>query len=135
MSTMRPESRQGGFGLVAAMFVIIIIAAVIAVMARLAVTQNATNNMAIQQARAYQAAQAGLEYGIAQVLAGASCAGFALNGFSVSVACGLATGSPMTVPEEGTTPVNFYSITATAEYGSPGTPDYAFRRLSAVVEN
>ena len=48
---MRLE-RERGFGLVAAMFVILIIAAVIAAMARLATTQNATNSLAIQQARA-----------------------------------------------------------------------------------
>lgn len=131
---MRPELRQRGFGLVAAMFVIIIIAAVIAVMARLAVTQNATNSLAIQQARAYQAAQAGLEYGIVQVLAGAGCASFVLNGFAIDVVCALAPNSPVAVPEESVALASFYSITATAEYGSVGDPDYAFRSLTAVLE-
>lgn len=140
MSTMRPESRQRGFGLVAAMFVIIIIAAVIATMARLAETQYSTNNLGIQQARAYQAARAGVEYGIAQVLASASCAfnpSLQLDGFAITVGC---TG-PTTaeIPEENkTTAANtaakFYTITATAEYGSAGNPDYAYRKLTAVVE-
>lgn len=132
---MRPDSRQAGFGLVAAMFVIIIIAAVIATMARLAVTQNATNSLAIQQARAYQAAQAGLEWGISRAVNGQPCASsFSLNGFAIRVVCTLDPNSPVAVPEESTTPANFYSITATAEYGSAGDPDYAFRSLSAVVE-
>lgn len=129
---MRPEARQQGFGLVAAMFVIIIIAAVIAAMAHLAVTQNSTSSLAIQQARAYQAAQAGLEYGIARVMAGAGCAGFALDGFAIGVVC--TPQAAVAVPEENQA-VTFYSITATAEYGSAGDPDYAFRRLTAVVEN
>lgn len=129
---MRPESRQRGFGLVAAMFVIIIIAAVIATMARLAVTQNSTNSMSIQQARAYQAARAGLEYGVAQVLAGAGCTGFALDGFAISVACD--SQAAVVIPEESNEPVQFYTITATAEYGSAGNPDYAYRQLTAVVE-
>lgn len=131
---MRPESKQKGFGLVAAMFVIIIIAAVIATMARLAVTQNATNSLAIQQARAYQAARAGLEYGIAQVLAGNGCSGFVLQGFSITVGCALDAGSPVAVPEESSTPVRFYTITASAEYGVAGSADYAYRRLTALVE-
>lgn len=76
---MRPERNEAGFGLVAAMFLIIIVALVIAAMARLAVTQNATTSLAIQQARAYQAARAGIEYGIVRVLAGQGCTNFALG--------------------------------------------------------
>ncbi len=128
---MRPESRQHGFGLVAAMFVIIIITAVITAMARLAETQNATNSLALQQARAYQAARAGLEYGIAQVLAGGACAGFDLDDFAIGVTCVAHPG--VWVAEENQT-VTFYSINATAEYGAAGSPDYAYRKLTAVVE-
>lgn len=128
---MRPKSRQHGFGLVAAMFVIIIITAVIAAMARLAETQNVTNTLGIQQARAYQAARAGLEYGVAQVLAGNTCSTFVLQDFSIAVACGAQPS--IWVPEENHT-VTFYSVTATAEYGSAGSPDYAYRTLTAVVE-
>lgn len=136
---MRPESRQHGFGLVAAMFVIIIIAAVITAMARLAETQNATNSMAIQQARAYQAARAGLEWGIYKAIkvSPPSCnpnSSFTPDGFvgfRVTVDC--ASVDVGLVAEENKT-VTFYTITATAEYGSAGGPDYAFRRLTAVVE-
>lgn len=71
---MRPDFPQRGFGLVAALFVIVVIAAAIAVMARLALTQSATNSLALQQARAYQMAQAGLEWGIARAVAGQGCA-------------------------------------------------------------
>lgn len=128
---MRPESRQRGFGLVAAMFVIIIIAAVIAAMAQLSVTQNSTSSLGIQQALARQAALAGLEYGTNRVLAGAPCAGFALEGFAVAVTC--IPQVAVVVPEENRA-VQFHTITATAEYGNAGGPDYAYRRLTAVVE-
>lgn len=128
---MRPEGRQRGFGLVAAMFVIVIIAALIAVMARLALTQNATNSLAIQQARAYQAARAGLEYGIARSLAGAGCSNFSLNGFAIGMTC---TATPAQQIAEENRAVQFYTVTAIAEYGTAGTPDYAYRRLTAVVE-
>ena len=130
---MRPESRQRGFGLVAAMFVVIIIAAVIATMAQLAETQSSTNNLGIQQARAYQAASAGVEYGIARVLASTGCTGFALDGFTIGVTCAEQLPVSVFVPEENKV-VTFYTITATAEYGSAGGPDYVYRRLTAVVE-
>ena len=126
-----PLERARGFGLVAAMFLIIIIATVIAGMAHLAVTQNSTNSLAIQQARAYQMARAGLEYGIARSLAGAGCTGFTLSGFTVVVTC-VATAA-VALPEENKS-ATFFTVTATAEHGSTGTPDYAYRRLTAVVE-
>jgi MSHA biogenesis protein MshP len=128
---MRPETTQRGFGLVAAMFLIIIIAAVIAAMARLALTQTATNSLAIQQARAYQAARAGLEYGIVQALAGSACGNFTLDGFVVAVTC---TPTPAIAVSEENRTVEFFTISATAQYGGVGAPDYAFRSLTAVVE-
>jgi MSHA biogenesis protein MshP len=129
---MRPERYQRGFGLVAAMFVIIIIAAVIATMARLSVGQNAATGLAIQQARAYQAAQAGLEWGINRAVSGQPCASdFTLSGFAIVVTC-TAT-APVLLAEENRT-VQFYALTATAQYGVTGSPDYAYRQLSAVVE-
>lgn len=134
---MRPESlrtkkRQQGFGLVAAMFLIIIIAGVIATMARMAVTQNATTSLAVQQTRAYQAARAGLEWGIVRALQGHCADGnFSLEGLSVRVSCLRAT--PGTLEEEDRAPV-FYQLSAEAEQGQPGQVDHVFRRLGGVVE-
>jgi len=127
--------KQRGFGLVAAMFLIIVIAAVIAVMWRLSVTQSATNTLSLQQARAFQAARAGLEYGIARSLANPSqaCSSFNLEGFQVVVFCESSTVSQASAPEEGRDLV-FHRVEATATYGSPGDPDYAYRQLTAVVE-
>ena len=81
---------------------------------------------------AYAAARAGLEYGVAQVLAGNGCNGFGLDGFAIGVTCVAQAG--VLVPEENQT-VRFYAITASAEYGASGSPDYAYRRLTAVVEH
>lgn len=134
---MRPNSsflqgRQGGFGLVAAMFVIIVIAGAVAAMARMSATQSATSSMAIQQARAYQAARAGIEWGIHRAMAGESCSdNFMLEGFTVVVQCD--SGAAVSLPEEGRSP-RFVSLQASAQYASPGTPDYVYRQLSAVVE-
>lgn len=130
---MRLESRERGFGLVAAMFLIIVVAAVIATMARLAVTQNATTSLAIQQARAYQVARAGLEYGIARVLADAACSDFTLDGFTVQMSCA-ASNAPVLEEEGKSSATIFHTVEATATFGSPTSPDYAYRKLTAVVE-
>jgi MSHA biogenesis protein MshP len=136
----RSATGQAGFALVAAMFVIIIIALVIAAMMRMAGNQHGTNSLAIQQARAYQAARAGLEWGIAQAApatGASSCAGSALVNlaganlaeFSVTVTCSVSAYTDNGVA------VNMYRLTATAQNGAPGSrPDVAFRRLTAVVE-
>lgn len=140
---MRPETqrnsapRQRGFALVAAMFVMIIIALVILAMTRLAGNQHGTNSLAIQQARAYQAARAGLEWGITRAVAGScaasstvSMAGSNLSEFTVSLSC-----ARLGYSDESGTPLNIYTLTTSAQNGTPGSrPDYAFRRLTAKVE-
>lgn len=139
---MRPKPltlrANRGFGLVAAMFVMIIISLVVIAMSRLASVQHGSNILAIQQARAYQAARAGLEWGIARAFNSASCinstvvsmAGGGLSDFTVTLRC-----SSRDYPGEGGATLTIYQLTAEAENGAPGSrPDYAFRSLTAVVE-
>jgi len=124
--------KQRGFGLVAALFLIIVIAGAIAAMWRISVTQTATSSLALQQARAYQAARAGVEYGIARTMGGSTCVSpIILEGFKVTVDC--VTFLEVDLPEEGRK-TNFHNIAVTAEYGSAGHVDYAYRKLEAVVE-
>lgn len=130
--------RASGFGLVAALFLIVVVTLLVITMARLSTVQHGSTSLAIQQARAYQAARAGLEWGISQAAGPVgSCAsgapdmaGTGLAEFSVSVSCTSASYSD----NEGN-PVQIFRFTAEAQNGSPGgRPDYAYRRLSAVVE-
>ncbi len=132
--------KQRGFGLVAAMFLIIVIAGAIAVMWRMSSTQAATNNLSLQQARAYQAARAGLEWGIWSFL-NDSCPpsssfpirGF--DGFQVMVDCPVDQRMEYTdLPEEQPKSMVSQNIIATATYAAVGAPDYVYRQLSAVVE-
>ncbi len=134
-----PGRRQRGFGLVAAMFLIIVIAGAIAAMWRISTTQTATSSLALQQARAYQAARAGLEWGISSALGGA-CAEtnpvFTPGGFSelfrVHVSC--SSTPPMPIEEEGFSGVEFLAVKAWAEYGVAGSPDYTYREIVSVLE-
>lgn len=126
---MRPER---GFALVAALFVMVVIGLAVAAMSRLSVTQTASVDLLLQQARAYQAARAGLEWGIVRTLAGQPCGDFALSQASVTVTC---TPSPaFDLPEEGRSGVMFYELVATAEVGTPGSLEHAWRRLSVTME-
>lgn len=130
---MRPER---GFALVAALFLIVIIALVLATMSRLAVNQSADADLALQQARAYQAARAGLEWGIHQVRASGSCAsgsvdlaGGNLSDFSVGLSC-----SRRDYTDDAGAPLSLFRLEATASNGTPGSRlDYAWRRLTATV--
>lgn len=130
--------KQRGFGLVAAIFLIIVIAGVIAAMWRMSATQTVTNNLSLQQARAYQAARAGIEWGISRALTG-HCSGlndpFTPDGFSeqfqVQVFC--SESETVELPEELKS-VTFYTIISKAEYSLAGSPDYTYRELGVVLE-
>lgn len=130
---MRPER---GFALVAALFVMVVIGLAVAAMSRLSVTQTASVDLLLQQARAYQAARAGLEWGVARVL-GTIPPGcreteveFMVDAANVTVSVECPNLSPPPLPEEGT----FYHLKAKAEVGELGSPDYAWRQIETVVE-
>lgn len=134
--------KQHGFGLVAAMFLIIIIAGAIAAMWRISATQTATSSLALQQTRAYQAARAGLEWGIYQFVNNASCTTpesdpIRLDGFTIKVECPSGPEWSIThddLSEEIKPNINIQKIVATAEYSVPGSPDYTYRKLVVDVE-
>ncbi|WP_417791784.1 pilus assembly protein MshP [Stutzerimonas xanthomarina] len=124
------------------MFLIIVIAGAIAAMWRMSATQTATSSLALQQAQAYQAARAGLEWGIARALTNGLCgennSSLQVDSFNVLVVCDpfpiSSEDGIFDIPEEQKDEVVFYSIVATANYLTPSSPDYAYRRLAAVVE-
>lgn len=132
--------KQHGFGLVAAMFLIIVIAAAIAAMWRISVTQTATSSLALQQARAYQAARAGLEWGIYQFVNNSSCSTpeadpIQLDSFIVVVKCpGDRLVKHDNLTDEGFSSIEIQGIIATATYLGPESPDYVYRKLTAEVE-
>ncbi|MNK46191.1 hypothetical protein D3C87_649700 [compost metagenome] len=138
--------RMRGFSLVTAIFLLVVLAALAAVMVNMSTFQQTESALDVQGVRAEQAARAGLEWGLqrqisAGLTAGAACIatttfslppGTTLSAFSVSVQCGTATG-PGTLTS--------WTITATAcnqpgPAGCPNAgnnPDYVQRRLQAVL--
>jgi MSHA biogenesis protein MshP len=96
-----PGRLQQGFGLVSAIFLVVVLAAMATAMARLSAMQHAGDSIDVLEVRAYHAARAGLEWGLYQALGDPtpSCetsASFTppaptLSGFTVKVECESAT--------------------------------------------
>lgn len=132
--------RQQGFSVVAAIFLVVVLAALGAFMVSLSTTQHSSSALDLQGSRAYQAARAGLEWGAWQALKNA--AGYActtgtstdtlsftgdLADFTTTVAC-----SSSTFDEAGNT-VRVYSFTISARTGTSGSLYYVERVLTGQV--
>jgi len=85
---------QRGFGVIAAIVILVIMATISAALVRLGTTQQVTSTQDVLSARAWQAARAGNEWGLDRALSASSCAGAtgtldlrASTGFLVSVTC------------------------------------------------
>ena len=142
----RMTRREAGVGLVTAIFLLVVLAGLGVAMVGMFTAQQASSNLDLQGARAYQAARAGLEWGLFQQMRNGSCsadarfampAGSTLSGFTVVVSCTQA-GS---VPTDGSPNLARWIISATAcniadaQGGCSPTndPDYVMRRLEAQV--
>lgn len=132
---------QRGFGIVTAVFLIVVLAALGAFMVTVFGLQQSAGAVDVQSARAYQAARAGIEWGIYQATVAASCApaqtltfGGTLSSYTVTVRC-----TAFSADELGAT-VNLYELVATACNAAPCPnpavnpgPRYLERQLRAVV--
>ncbi len=128
-----------GFALPSAIFLLVILASLGAFVLSVSTSQHIGAALDVLGARGYQAARAGIEWGLFQSLHNDSCGsttlafgGTGLSEFSTAVAC-----TRTTADELGTT-VTADQITATAcnqppcPNGAPG-PNYIERQLSARV--
>lgn len=93
---LRHARRQAGVGLVTAIFLLVVLAGLGVAMVSLYLSQQASSNVDLLGARAYQAARAGMEWGLFRQTRNASCApstrftlpaGSSLAGFTVVVRC------------------------------------------------
>lgn len=127
------RSGQGGFALVAALFVLVVLAAIGAFAVRSTMTQQHNTEMELQELRAQAALNTGIEYAAARLLATNNCASLAnfgnlLGGFSVTfTACNQA---PYTI---NAVIVNVYTVTLNAAQGVYGTPDFVSRSVTVRV--
>jgi MSHA biogenesis protein MshP len=96
--------RSAGVGLVTAIFLLVVLAGLGVAMVTIFTSQQQSSNLDVQGARAYQAARAGIEWGLFQQLRNGSCndatsfrlpAGSALAGFAVTVQCTVVGADPL----------------------------------------
>lgn len=132
----RPVAR--GFTIVAAIFLLVVLAALGAFVLTVSSSQHMASAQDLQGARAYQAARSGIEWGAYQVLRNSSCAastpiapGGSLSGISVTVLC---SSAGWTYTEAGDS-VTLYQLTATASQGTVGSATHVERQLQATVAN
>jgi MSHA biogenesis protein MshP len=125
-----------GFALIPALFLIVVLGALALVAVRVGSGQQQTVIMALQETRAFAAAQAGIEWGAYQSASG-SCAASttlvlteaALNGFTVVVTC---TATTFT---NGAATSSSYVLKSTATTGTYGQPGYVHRVVSGTYTN
>ena len=144
---MCPERKSHGFAMITAIFILVVLAALGAFVATVSSQQQIGAALDVQGAQAYQAARAGTEWGLYQVLKGAPCAAAgtevalggvaSLAGMTVTVKC-----AQVAADEAGL--VGLYTVTAWA-CNTPGgaTPKcpgnaaglgYVERKFSVLAE-
>ena len=142
MLTTPPERKgQSGFAIVSALFILIALAALGAFIATVSSTQHVGSALDVDGARAYQAARAGAEWGVARALA-SNCATTTnvgtLNGMSITVTCArVANGNASEVGLNAIYAIDSTSCNlpvAGACPGAAGSRSYVERRISVVVE-
>lgn len=133
-SQSKRSGRQRGFALVAAIFLLVVLALLGIFIVKVSGVQHQTVNIALLGARAFEATRTGIEWGAFQALDSASCTTTTLNltegglnGFAVDVEC-----TSSTHTETGNT-YNIYVIDAVSSAGTYGTPDFVSRRMQATI--
>jgi MSHA biogenesis protein MshP len=127
---------QRGTSILIALFVIIVVASLAAFAVTVGGAAQQKEIVNLQAGRALAAARVGLEWAAYRIRgAGGSCVNQtltltegALRGFQVNVTC---TRSLAQHAESGGVTYFSYEVGAAASYGTFGTTDFAFRKLSA----
>jgi len=128
--------RQQGFSIVMAIFILVVLGLLGGYMVRMSAVQINTVNYALQGARAYQAARAGIEWSIGRINNGGNCADVSAqtamtfaghDGFSVRLSC-----SSQSVSEADQNPT-VYRINALSQYGAYTSSDYVAREIEVSI--
>lgn len=151
---MYPD-RQSGFALPSAIFLIVALAILGAIVVSVSGLQHTSSARDVVGSKTYQAARSGIEWGAYKVLQQAAApgsgtcaaspttiampAGTDLTGLSVTVQCALTNFDEGSRTAAGGNPLEFYLITATAcnqppcpNTAAPG-PAYVERQLQATI--
>lgn len=147
-SRVQTRAHESGFSLVAAIFLIVVLASLGTYMVTISAVQQKTTLFALQSARAERAVRSGVEWALYQVLdpagnVAATCGAApstpttntltltvpGLDGFTVDVTC------RYTQHQQGPDNFNVFAIDANARYGTFGEPDYVSRTLQVTASD
>ncbi len=126
--------RRGGFALVAALAVLVLLASIGSMMLRLTGVQQARSSMSILGARAHLAARSGIEWGLHRAVGVGGCPAAstalvldegALAGFRVEITCSA------TRHVEGTRTRTHVVLRARAEFADPDAREHVVREVAA----
>ena len=134
--------RQCGMSLVAALFIIVILAMLSLFAVRVSASGDQDVSMALMESRALAAARTGIEYGAYRALVPPlNCNGVGGATFNVNLTQAALTNFTLTVTCLGSNHLNAgvpywtYEITSIARRGTYGTADYVSRSLTQTVAN
>ena len=128
-------NNQKGITLIGAIFVLIIVSLLGSYLVKIYSVQQKTSILALQTARAYQAANAGIEWGIASVANNGSCTASTtltpnIDNFSVTITC-----QQLGSYSENINTKNVYLITAKSQFSSYGSSDYVSRNMQTTIHD
>ncbi len=122
-SRLPRRARQGGLSLVTAIFLVVVLSGLAGVIVNLSISQQSASSQDVLGVRAYQAARAGIEWGLYQQLRLNSCptlpttlvmpAGTTLSNFTVIVQC-----TPMPDNHPSATGITRLAVNTTVTPGS-----------------
>jgi MSHA biogenesis protein MshP len=144
------RKREGGFSIVSAIFIIVVLAVLAVALVTVASMQHASSGLDLQGVRAYQAARAGADWGVYRIVnpdavadppvalpandvpsCWSPAAAVPLSGglapFSVSVSC------TRTRTTELDRIIGVYNIVSTATFGAAQQPSYVSREVQVTV--
>ena len=142
---MSLQKRQRGFGIVSAVFILVILAVLAVSITFLAGSQRSTVVVDVLGSRAYQAARAGVEWAAYRILQGTPCAGSTNLNFASTSSLGPFTATVtcvQTTANEGGATVTLYSVVSNAcniptggacPNGASNNATYVERQVSAVI--
>lgn len=124
------HSRQQGFALMAAIFILVVLSGLAVYMVSISAVQQQTSTLAIDSAKATYAAESGIEVAAYRAQNGTCNADtIQVDRFSVNIGC-----SATSHTERGQT-FQVYQLEARAEGSTYGGFGYASRRIGATVTN
>lgn len=141
---MHRNSKQNGFSLVIAIFLIVVLGGISVVISRIFTMQQQSSTLDEEGSMAYHAARAGIEWAVYRALVDSSCvAGPSLFSLALTVPAtsntpassvnyDVAVACAQTSATEGSTAINVFQITSTAGNRSNGNFRVE-RRLSVTV--